>query len=222
MLAGLRVCWRGLRHLNHKGYLYIWANLLWIGLSLPIITAPAAWAGLIKMSRRAHTQPTATLDDFWEGFRENLKRGAVLAIVNLLVVGINLFNLISYANAPPTFSVLILRWLWISILVGWFIVQLYLWPLFYEMKQPSVIGAMRNAFVMMILNPVFTIGIALAVGVIITLSTVLVALWILLTGSLLAIIATGAVLDRLVVAGLHAPLNDPTIIDSPADSMDVI
>jgi len=172
------------------------------------------------MSRRAHTEPTASIDDFWEGFRENLKRGAVLAIVNVLVIGINLFNLLSYASAPPSLPVLMLRWLWIFILVIWFMGQLYLWPLFYEMKQPSLVGALRNAFVMIALNPFFTIGVALGVGLVIVLSTVLVAAWALLTGSLLAIIGTGAVLDRLVMAGLHAPLSDPTVIESPADSME--
>ncbi|MBZ0281918.1 MAG: DUF624 domain-containing protein [Anaerolineae bacterium] len=220
MIAGLRVCWRAIRHLNHKGHIYIWANLLWVGLSLPIITAPAAWAGLVKMSHRAHTQPTASIDDFWEGFRENLKRGAVMALLNVVVIGINLFNLLSYASAPPTLPVLMLRWLWIFILVIWFMGQLFMWPLFYEMKQPSLVGALRNALVMIALNPVFTLGVGLGAGLVMAFSTLLVAAWILLTGSLLAIIGTGAVLDRLVMAGLHAPLSDPTVIESPVDSME--
>lgn len=221
MLAGLLVGLRTLRHLNQKGHLYIWANLLALGLSLPILTAPAAWAGLVKMSRRAYTQPTASIEDFWEGFRENLRRGIPLALLNILVIGINLFNLLSYAAAPPTLPTLALRWVWIFVLACWFLVQLYLWPLYYEMKTPTILGAMRNAAIMVALNPLFSLGILMIALIVSAFSTLLVAAWALLTLGFLAALGTGAVYDRLVAAGLHDPLPDPTIIDSPVDSMDI-
>jgi uncharacterized membrane protein YesL len=208
MIDALRAWWRGLRHLNHRGYIYIWADVLWFVLSLPVITAPAAWAGLIKMSRQAYTQPTADLHDFWEGFRENLGRGAVVAVANLLFIGVNIVNLVVYQeqNTPIAMA---LRGVWLLALVAWAAVQMYLWPLLYELQQPSLLGALRNAAVMALLNPLFTLTLLAGVALVAVISTVLVAAWPLLTGGLLASVITFAVLDRLAAAGLREPIRDP-------------
>jgi hypothetical protein len=76
-----------------------------------------------------------------------------------------------------------------------------MWPLFYRMEHPTLIRSMRNAVVMMFLNPLFTMAIWIGVALIVFLSTVLFPAWILLTGGALAAIANGAVLDRLEAAG---------------------
>ncbi len=208
MKAALFVCWRTLVQLHHRGYVFVWANVLWFLLSIPIITGPAAWAGLVRMSRRGYLEPTTGLDDFWQGFRENLTRGIGLALLNALIIGVNLSNLWSYANAPGVLAVA-LRWVWLLVLFFWLALQLYLWPLYYEMKQPTLLGAMRNAALMILLNPLFTLVIMLVAGAVALLSTGLGAPWLLITGGLLAALGTGAVLDRLIVAGLRPPLPQP-------------
>jgi uncharacterized membrane protein YesL len=207
VLAGLRAVWRGLRHLNHQGYIYIWANVLWVACSLPIITAPAAWAGLVAMSHVAHEGPTATVRDFWDGFRANLRRGLVLALLNALVIVVNVSNLIAYQRQPGV-EFMALRLFWLAALLLWFVFQLYLWPLFYEMETPTLVGAARNALVMMVLNPLFTLGLWLGILLIAVVSTVLVASWLLLTGSLIAAIGVTAVRDRLVAGGYKNPSPD--------------
>ncbi len=208
----MRACWRGLRNVNHRGYIYVWGNLLWLMLSLPIVTAPAAWAGLIRLSRTAQTAPSVNLDEFWQGFRDNLRRGFVLGVLNLVVVGINVVNLAAYWTQPGV-GATVLRWVWLLALLVWFSIQLYLWPLFYEMKEPTLRGAFRNAAVMVYLNPLFTLGLWLVILPLVILSTFLFAVaWILITGGLLAAIANAAVLDRLEKAGLRQP-QPPSVPD---------
>jgi uncharacterized membrane protein YesL len=199
--------WRGLRHFNHRGYIYIWANLLWVACSLPLVTAPAAWAGLVYMSHVAHEGPTATIRDFWDGFRANLWRGAVLALLNALVIVVNVSNLIAYQYMPGV-EFVALRIFWLAVLLLWFVFQLYLWPLFFEMETPTLTGAARNALVMMTLNPLFTLGLWLGILLIVVASTVLVAAWLLLTGSVIAAIGVTAVRDRLVAGGYKNPSPD--------------
>lgn len=200
MFAGLKAWWRGLAHLNHRGYIYIWANVLWFILSLPLVTAPAAWAGLVKMSGLAYQYPSTDIHDFWQGFKENLKTGLVMALLNLVVVGINFSNLAAYASSEGVGAVS-LRVLWISVLWLWFATQFYMWPLLFEMKQPTLLGAMRNAVVMVVLNPFFTLGLWIGIILLVMLSTAFGAAWLLLTGSALAAIANSAVTDRLQTAG---------------------
>lgn len=202
MIAGLQAVWRGLRHLNQRGYVYIWANVLWALLTLPLVTAPAAWAGLVKVSHAAYTQPTADIGLFWQGFRQNLRRGLVLFVLNVVVIVLNVTNLSAYAGQTGL-VVDFARAVWLLTLAVWFAVQLYLWPLLYEMKHPALLGAMRNALVMIYLNPLFTLAVLLCAALIAVLSTVFMAAWILIGGSALAVIATSAVFDRLEAAGIR-------------------
>ena len=216
MLAALSLCRRTIIHLNHRGYIYVWANILWFLLTLPIITAPAAWAGLVYLSRQAHLKRTATLNDFWTGFRMNLWRGALMAVLNILVIGINLFNIGVYAGQMDVPS-LVLRWVWWLTLVIWLVVQFYMWPMFYELKKPTLWGAFRNALVMVLLNPLFTLVLIAVVALLVVVSTYLFPAWVVLTGSVLATLSTGAVLDRLIKAGVREPFDKPELESSEDD-----
>jgi uncharacterized membrane protein YesL len=203
---------RALRHLNHYGYRYVWANLAWFVLSLPLITAPAAWMGLIRMSHDLHTGKTSGLNEFWETFKQQLGRSVVMFVLNVLVIGINVSNLLSYRGIDNTFYA-VLRTVWLCVLVVWIVAQFYLYPILLEMEKPNLLQGFRNALVMMILNPLFTLGIMLGVIALLVLSSLFIVIWGLLTGSLLAIVATSAVLDRLIRAGIRHPL--PQASDEP-------
>ncbi len=215
MIAGFRACWAGLRHLNHQGYIYIWANVAWLLLTLPILTAPAAWAGLVRMSYHAQSSPTAEFEHFWIGFREHLKRGVALALINLVVIVINVTNLLAYRDAVGL-QAEVMRIVWILALVIWGAMQLYAFPLYYAMEQPSLTGAFRNAAVMIGLNPLFTLAVLAVIAGLIVVSTMLPAAWVLLTGSALASVASSAVQNRLRAAGVGGLPALPTV--TPDDS----
>lgn len=196
MLDGLLALWRGMRHLEHRGYIYIWGNFWWFLLSIPVITAPAAWAGLMHLGYEAHHNPGVNLDAFWEGFRANFRRGLILALLNVVVVGVNLVNLWG-AQEQTGLLVDLLRGLWLLTLALWFTLQLYLWPVFYAMEHPTLWGAMRNAGLMIALNPLFTLSLWMGIALIVTISTIFFVPWVLLTGGALSAIANSAVTNRL-------------------------
>jgi len=202
MWRGLKAFWFGILHVNYRGYVYIWANVLWALLSIPLITAPAAWAGLMKMSHEAYHNPSTNIHVFWEGFKENFQRGLVLALLNFIIVGINIWNLIAYRQSSGV-EVAALRVLWLSVLWVWFTIQLYMWAIFYEMETPTLWGAMRNAFVMLTLNLPFSVGLWIGIIPVLIVSTLLPGAWFLLTGGVIAAVATNAVADRLRSAGFR-------------------
>ncbi|MDX2161685.1 MAG: hypothetical protein SF162_10195 [bacterium] len=209
MLTAFRVIGRALRHLNGNGYLYVWANLAFLLLSVPIITMPAAWAGLCRLSYYAIRQPAAEWDDFVDGFKAFLKRGLLIGVFNLAFVLINWVNLVS--TRGDSLGEWALRFVWLSALIGWFFVQFYAYPLYFAMKTPSLRGAFRNAAVMILLNPFFTLALAFALVILWSLSTILLAAWGLLTVSAMAIIANIAVQDRLRKAGFEPPPENVTV-----------
>lgn len=198
MLAALRIFWRSIVQFEHYGWLYVLANILSIALSLPIITAPAAFAGLSHMSHVSQTSSTTTIGEFWIGFRAALPRSIVIGLINLAIVVMLAVNIIYYSVQTGILFVF-LRAIWLIILIGWLGIQLYLWPILDEMETPTLRGGLRNAGVMVLQNPVFSLMLLLMVGVFVVLSTVLLAPWMLVTNSILACIANAAVLDRLAL-----------------------
>ncbi len=199
MIEGLRATWHGLRNFQHRGYSYIWTNLAFVALSLPVITLPAAFSALMYVGHLAHTDPSeADLAAFWAAFKANFWRALGWGAANALFALINFTNVIAYARID-TPLVAALEAIWIVAAVIWLGMLFFTWPIYYEMAAPGVLGAMRNALVMVLQNPLFTITIVLVLIVIGVLSTVLVASWLLLTCGVFAAIANAAVLNRLAI-----------------------
>lgn len=197
ILQGWRVVLQGISSVRRNGYAYIWGNLAFLLLSLPIVTAPAAYSALVRMAYETQTEPTtADLGLFWETFRENLWRALPWGMVNVLFVGVTFSNFLAY-NHVPGFTVFCLRLAWLASTLAWCGIVLYTWALYYEMENPSVWGATRNALVMTLKNPLFTFAVVIGVMLLSAVSTVLPMLWILLTWSAVAAIGTAAVLNRL-------------------------
>ncbi|HRL13955.1 MAG TPA: DUF624 domain-containing protein [Aggregatilineales bacterium] len=203
-MAVLRVYWRTLKHISLRGYVYVWANLFWVLLTVPIVTAPAAWAGLARLSHAAHTRPTVSLSDFWDGFRAHFWRGLILGAVTALIVVVNVSNLLAYASDDGALMPF-LRAAWITAIIFWLSLMLYVWVIFEEMEQPTLIGGLRNALIMVLRSPFFTLGLWPGIILLAVLSTIFFPAWLLLTGSTIAALGTTAVLDRLEAAGLRSP-----------------
>ena len=197
MLAGLRVLGRGLNSVRWNGYAYIWANLAFLALSLPIITLPAAFSALFRIGHDTFTEPSeADLTLFWETFRANLRRATLWGLANLAFAVVNFSNLMAYQDRHDL-SIQVLRIVWVATTYLWCGVLLYTWPIFYEMETPSIWLATRNAVVMTLLNPIFTLVVLLGILLLSVISTVLVALWMVLTFGIISAVGNAAVLDRL-------------------------
>ncbi len=202
-MMAIMVWWRSFRHLEHRGYIYVWANLCFLLLLLPIVTAPTGFAGLVKMSRTAHLSRQSNLNIFWQGVRENFWRGTFLGIVTVSILIINISNLYAYTATTPI--EVVLRYTWFGAIIFWLMIMLYFWPLYYEMRSPSILGALQNAALMILLNPGFTLLIWVGVLLWVGLSVIVPPLGMLLTFSMLSILSTRAVFNRLIASGHDAP-----------------
>lgn len=196
MIAAFKAFWRGLVVFERYGSTFVIANLCALLVSLPIITFPAAIAGLYHLAYVAHREPTCHLDDFWQGFRQNLSRGVIVGIVNILVVGILLVNFNTYRDQSGV-PFAALRALWAFGLLIWIAANLYLWAILERMEQPKLHIAGYNAALMVAKSPAFTIIFMLLVMIVSVICSVLVVPFLLFAFSLLASISTAAVTDRL-------------------------
>ena len=156
-----RLFWR------HLGMLVV-ANILWLLLSLPIVTWPAATAGLFYLVRRVvqeeleGTPREARLGDFWDGFQQYWLRSSLLIVIDLAGLGVIAVALVFYGGRPEE----PLRWLVGPIgLVGlaWIAAQLYIFPLLLERTENRSWEIMREALLMTLGYPLQSLSLLLTV-----------------------------------------------------------
>lgn len=191
-----RVLWRGIMRFEHHGWVYVIANLFAVLISIPLITLPIAFAGLSYMSHQAQTTPAAHVDEFWAGVRKYWRQGLLVGLVDAVFLTVLAVNFMFYLDQAGML-IAALRVFWLIALLLWACVQFYLWPLLEEMEQPSLRDGVRNAFVMILRHPGFSLLFSAIMVLFFVVSIALFAVMMLVTLSLIACLSTTAVQDRL-------------------------
>jgi uncharacterized membrane protein YesL len=163
--------------------LMVVGNVLWLGLSLPIVTWPAATAGLFSLVRRVVEEELdaapeeARIGAFWDGFRRHGLRGSALTAIDLAGTVVIAVAFLFYGrnSAEP------LRWLAGPIgVIGliWLSAQLFVYPLLLQRPTSHPWETLREAVLMAIGYPLVSLPLLLT-------SLVLLAAAIILAGPVL-------------------------------------
>jgi uncharacterized membrane protein YesL len=140
-----------LRVLFHRIGILLAGNVLWILVSLPLITLPAATGALFYLVHRVVLEerdldPHATrIGDFWTGLRLHWLRSTWLGLLNFAALLVLVISLRFYIWNPQE----ILRFLagpTIIIFIAWLMLQLYLYPLLVVHPKEPVGAIIRRAF----------------------------------------------------------------------------
>lgn len=130
---------------------FMLANLLWVVFSVPIITLPAATAGLFAVFapwvRGKHSELFAT---FFSAMRRFWFKSSLIVIIDVALVALVLFNLrvldLMGTGNPMTFVVSAVT-LFVGLVV--LLTNLYLWPLLvmFDLRLPRLFNiSVRLAF----------------------------------------------------------------------------
>lgn len=185
------------------GYQTPAAILAVVGL-LPFILLPPALAGLWNAANRVADELAIHWSDYREGFRRYFWKSLALALVNVVVLAILAVNVWFYAPGNNPLGLdsglsLAIQLFFVFLIALWLVYQMYPMAMFLEQTDQRVHLALRNAGVLFINRPGFGILLALALAVIIAISTYpLVILWFLVTLSLTAVICNKAVKHLLI------------------------
>jgi uncharacterized membrane protein YesL len=178
-------------------------NVLWVALSLPLITLiPATAALLYAMNRHAHGR-TAGWTTFFEGFRRWFWRSYLWGGLNVIVVVVLGSNIAFYTQLDTAWAPLATA-LAAAVLLLWLILQVVTFPLMLQQDQPRLRLALRNSVVMLGRRPLPLLGYAALIGLIALGSTFVFPLaWLVISVSLIAYLmnrATIGVLRKLLPA----------------------
>jgi uncharacterized membrane protein YesL len=184
------------RDLYDEMLLLVVANILWSGLSLLVIPLPPALMGMMYLANRLVHGQSVGVRVFFEGFKRYFVKSWQVALLNLVVAIIFGVN-IQFYNRFDTLAAQALRILWSYLLVVWVLVQLYVLPVLLEQEEPRVLLALRNATLLAVTNPVFTLLLAVVLVLVSGLCVVLGAPVVLLLAAIVAVVLNRAVLALL-------------------------
>lgn len=200
-----RVLGRSLNDLFRAIGPLIVVNLLWLALTLPLITAPPALAGLYHFAAltvRGHDPPVSR---FFEGFRHYFWPSWALVALNLGLLALLLVNFVFYLGQPNEW-VRIVAIPMFYLLLLWLGVQTYLLPLMVLPElQEGVEGAnglnplplFKRAIRLALAEPLYTLLLALAVLLWLIVNSALAGPILALTAAGVAVIRTRATLTVL-------------------------
>lgn len=192
-----RLIWNSLVDAYYESVPLIVTNVLWVILTLPVITAPPAAAGLYYATNQLAQQKSVTWRTFFEGFRAHFWLGWRWGLVNLLVFAILGFNFWFYGRGETSWGVW-LQGAFLGMMVLWGLLQLYTFPLLLEQQDRRMRTALRNSLVLFLRYPAFSIGLALLVALLVVVSTLfLPPFWLLFTASLSAYLANRGTIDLI-------------------------
>jgi len=197
-----RIFWEALKDFWDELFLLALMNIVTVLLAIPVVTLPPALAGLWNVANRVAQGKAIGWSDYFEGFRRYFWKAWGLALLNILVVIIVVTNLWFYTpgNAPfeihPTLG-LWMRAFWVAVALLWLALQMYPLALLLEQEDQRLRVALRNTAVIFIANPSFTLVLAALLLIVAVISTLLSALWFLVTLALFAVVCNKAVLHLL-------------------------
>ena len=200
-----RFVWNAYDHLG----LLVLANLIWVALCLPVVTAPAATAALFHLGRRIADGEGAAVSDYFAGFKQHFAPSLKAAAFTLTATAVVWVNVDFYsrlggrAAVPGMLLAAVILW------VGAFaaLMHVHLLPLIVQGER-SLRTALRKSALLVLDNLAFTVGIAV--------QTLSVAILCVLTGAGL-VLALGSFLALLLATG-HRELLKKYSPDAPEAS----
>jgi len=157
--------------------------ITWL-LCLPVVTAPPVLAGLYHMTFPIVIEKRYEFSLLWEGFREYFwaswrLAGAVVVITIVLVSNAWFYGVYMAQGAEW------LRWVgiaWAAVLVWWLAAQLYMFPLLVRLEVCRVRDVLKNAVLLVFVDPVLTFSLMVLLVLFILVSLALPILLIALPG----------------------------------------
>lgn len=182
----------------------IWANVVWVLLSLPLVTLFPALAGLYYSTQLIAGDRDGGGRAVWEGFRAYFWPGwrwGLFVGAGVVLCGANVWF---YGRVET-------EWAWLPrafffmLLVLWLAANVYTFPLLLQQKELRLRTALRNSLVLWLKRPFHSLLLIFACALLGWASTVYFPLaWVFLTGALCTYLANRTVLETVAASKLPA------------------
>ena len=172
-------------------------NIIWFLLTLPIVTAFPAAAGLYYATNQLAHQKGAGWKTFFDGFRIHFWLSWRWGLLNVIIILVAVSNIQFYGQLKAEWSVW-LRGVIIGLSILWGIITLYTFPFLLEQEKQRLSTALRNSMVLLATRPAPVLSVAFLSLMLAVLSTVIaLPAWFFFTASLSVYLANKVVIDSV-------------------------
>ena len=197
MKRTLSVILSSLKDFYDELFLFVVVNLLCVLLSIPLVTLAPALAGVYYVTNQlAHGRYRTEWRDFFVGFRRYFVKSWQLLLADLFLLLLIVSNIIFYTSMPNEI-VRLVSILWWYLLAFWLGLQIYLFPLLMEQEDERLLLVFRNAIVLTLRHPFFTIAFLLVILLLLVISLVLTVPTVVLLISLIPFLSNRALLTLI-------------------------
>jgi uncharacterized membrane protein YesL len=181
-------------------FLCVFLSLIWWGGTILIVTAAPATVGVNHVANRIANYKRVDTSFFWEGARTNVGRGWLLYLISLLVPFIIFTSVLFYLSTTGWLRILgfVCVWLFIFVLM----IGQYYFPLFWQQDEPNIRLILRNAVLLALQHPLYTLLMLIFNLLLIGVSVAITLPVLLLTPAVIAISMNFALTGMLQDAGL--------------------
>ncbi len=176
-----------------------WALLFPLTL-IAILAGGPAMAGVHNLTNPIPHERRIEFSYFWEGFRRYyLKSWQTLGlwVVGVVTLAVNIwFYRMWWQQGTQIAIVPVILFLWIMVL--WLGIQPYLFPLLMEQEDKRVLLVFKNAILLALVNPGFTVLVIVLLGATLLLSLIFPPLLLLVTFSLAALVDNRAIVQLMI------------------------
>lgn len=182
MPSSTQVIWEGLQDSFDSMAELVLVNVLWILLTIPVLTAPASLAGAYYMTNLlAHRKPVSWRT-FFEGFRQFFWLSWRWTLTNVLAAFIVYSNFVFYRRFEGNW-VIFMQGIALGFAVLWLALQMYAFPLLIEQEDRRLLVAWRNSLVLLVAKPGLALLLIILLSLVAGLSVILQVPWLIITMS---------------------------------------
>jgi len=202
-MKAFRVMGRTLKAAYDDLFLCVFLSLAWWVGTFLVVTAAPVTVGIHHVANRIANYRRVDNGFFWEAIRQNIGRGWLLFLINLLVPVAILFNIWFYFNSRGWLSVIGVAWAWLLVLC--LMIGQYLFPLLWQQDTPDLRLALRNAALLTLRHPLYSFLMMIFQLVLLAASAALTLPLVLLAPALIALAGNFALAGLLQEMGLAPP-----------------
>jgi hypothetical protein len=175
----------------------LWAIVLGLFLAFPL---PIVSGGICFVTNQISRGKAVGWGTFATGLRRYWGKSLIVTLINLVVLILFVTNLQFYGAILQGGWTNLALIIWLALGLYWLLVQVFWFPMILELESEKILPALRNAMLMVLVTPGFTLVLAGLIALIIVLSILLTIPAVLLMTTLLMLVANHATRSRLAFA----------------------
>ena len=223
MLDALQVISLSLQHFWEEFVLLVMLNIVWtLAVALPLVPLfllpsvdlivililclvlalplPIVTAALCFVTNQISRDKIANWGTFVLGVRRYWAKGLIVMAINVAVLVLFVANLQFYSVMLEGGLAFIVLTVWVTVGLYWLLTQIFWFPMILELENEKILSALRNALIMVVVTPGFTIVLFLSLLLFVGVSIFLIIPASVMTTSLVFLIMNHAARSRVAYA----------------------